>query len=234
MVTERHFFDELPAYALGSLDKEEAQQVRQHLDGCSVCRAELVAYQNVTEQIGLAAPQIEPPAELRQKVLARAGQSQKAAQVEKPAFNFSDWIRSWITPWRFAAFLLVLALAVGNLFFWSQSQQAQTGFRTIRLAGTSVSQQAVGMIVISREGEYGTLVVDHLKPLDAQHQYQLWLIKDGLRTSGGVFSVNDSGYNSLLVYSPSPLSSYNSFGITVEPVGGSPGPTGPKVLGGSL
>ncbi|RJQ80137.1 MAG: anti-sigma factor [Desulfobacteraceae bacterium] len=32
--------------------------------------------------------------------------------------------------------------------------------------------------------------------------------------------------------SPRPLNSYRTFGITIEPRGGSPGPTGSKVLGG--
>ena len=29
--------------------------------------------------------------------------------------------------------------------------------------------------------------------LDAAHQYQLWLVRDGKRTSGGVFSVDQDG-----------------------------------------
>ncbi len=234
MFTEKHVFDELPAFALGSMDKEEAQQVRQHLDGCPVCRAELTAYQSVTSQIGLAAPQFEPPAELRQKVLSIARQGQKSAQAEKSTLPFMEKLSAWLTPWRLAGSLVVLALVLSNLFFWSLSWQTQTGFRTVRLAGTKDSPTAFGTIIISRNGEYGTLVVDNLKPLDAQHQYQLWLIQGDQRANGGAFSVNDSGYTSLLVYSPKPLSSYNEFGITVEPVGGSPGPTGPKVLGGSL
>jgi len=31
-----------------------------------------------------------------------------------------------------------------------------------------------------------------------------------------------------------PLDTYQSFGITIEPNGGSPAPTGKKVLGGNL
>jgi anti-sigma-K factor RskA len=60
------------------------------------------------------------------------------------------------------------------------------------------------------------------------------LIRDGQRTNGGVFSVNPDGYASLELYSPLPLIQYQAIGITIEPWGGSPGPTGPKVLGGDL
>ena len=71
-----------------------------------------------------------------------------------------------------------------------------------------------------------------MEPLDDAQQYQLWLIRDGERTSGGVFSVSQSGYTAMQVYSREPLASFDAFGITIEPYGGSPGPTGDKVLGG--
>jgi hypothetical protein len=49
-----------------------------------------------------------------------------------------------------------------------------------------------------------------------------------------VFSVTPQGYGCLLILSPLPLGSYQRLGITEEPAGGSPGPTGRRVLGGSL
>jgi anti-sigma-K factor RskA len=88
--------------------------------------------------------------------------------------------------------------------------------------------------VVSLDGEHGTLVVDGLAALGEEQQYQLWLIQDGQRTSGGVFSVSEEGYGSLWISSPEPLSSYSTFGITIEPAGGSPGPSGDKVLGNAL
>ncbi len=128
---------------------------------------------------------------------------------------------------------------VSNLLWWQQSNRhepatAPESMQVVAMAGTEVAPDAEGTLVISGDGEYGTLVVDGLPALDQAHQYQLWLIRDGQRTSGGVFSVNEEGYGALLISSEAPLSSYPSFGITVEPAGGSPGPTGDKVLGGSL
>jgi anti-sigma-K factor RskA len=108
------------------------------------------------------------------------------------------------------------------------------GMRIVSLTGTDAAPGATGTIVISQDGEHGTLVVDGLPPLDEAFQYQLWLIKDGQRTDGGVFSVDSEGYGALWVSSPAPLSSFPAVGITIEPAGGSPGPTGDKVLGGSL
>jgi anti-sigma-K factor RskA len=90
------------------------------------------------------------------------------------------------------------------------------------------------MLVLSKDGEYGTLIVDGLPLKDETKEYQLWLIDDGLRTSGGVFSVSEEGYGYLEVSSQKPLVAYSEFGITTEPLGGSEGPTGEKVLGGEF
>jgi anti-sigma-K factor RskA len=115
---------------------------------------------------------------------------------------------------------------------------------TIALSGTQAAPAATGLIVISLDGHHGTLVVDRLPELDEAQQYQLWLIKDGQRDlwlikdgqrdNGGVFSVSHEGYGSVWLDSPQPLVDYSAFGVTVEPAGGSSGPTGEKVLGGSL
>lgn len=104
----------------------------------------------------------------------------------------------------------------------------------VQFQGTNAAPNATGLLVISLDGMHGTMVVDQLPVLGEAEQYQLWLIQDGERTSGGVFSVDTQGYKSLYIDSPEPLASYSAFGITVEPAGGSPGPTGEKVLGGEL
>lgn len=239
MNPKEHVYDQLPAYALGSLEEEEEQQVKQHLNGCLVCRAELQGFQNVAEQLALATPLVEPPASLRDKILQIPDQK---AQIIKPAretAGFLEIFRSLITPWRLVGALLIVVLVTSNLFLWQQVQQLRSAskaqqFTSINLAGTNIDPQAHGLIVMSNNGLYGTLIVENLRPLDANHQYQLWLIQNGQRTSGGVFSVSWDGYASLWVDAPKALSSYTSFGITIEPKGGSPLPTGNKVMGGGL
>jgi hypothetical protein len=70
-------------------------------------------------------------------------------------------------------------------------------------------------LVISKDGKQGTLVVDDLPGLPADQQYQLWLIQNGERTSGGVFSTDESGYGYLEIHAPQPLVSFESFGVTI-------------------
>jgi anti-sigma-K factor RskA len=133
---------------------------------------------------------------------------------------------------------LILILAASNLTLWRQvnrlSAAQQTALRTINLTGTDAAPGATGLLVISLNGEHGTLVADDLPELSDQQQYQLWLIdSNGNRTSGGVFSVRD-GYGAVWVRSPQPLAQYVGFGVTIEPSGGSAAPTGEKVLGGEM
>jgi anti-sigma-K factor RskA len=76
--------------------------------------------------------------------------------------------------------------------------------------------------------------VDGLPSLDEEHEYQLWLIRDGERTSGAIFSTDENSYGGTRIRAPLSLLEYSSVGITIEPAGGSQQPTGERVLGGPL
>lgn len=241
MSPEKHLFDLLPAYALGSLDNEEERQVSEHLATCTICRAELQAYEQVVQDLPLAIAQIDPPGNIKDAIMAHARNDGEA--IGQPPGQtwwerITQTMRASAPAWGMASLILILILGISNLVLWGRLSEvervAQNVLISIPMQGTEVTPQAVGMIVVSRDGEHGTLVVDGLPVLDEISQYQLWLIRDGQRTSGGVFSVDEEGYGNLWVSSPDPLLSYSAFGITVEPAGGSPGPTGDKVLGGEL
>lgn len=241
MSAPTHVNDLLPAYTLDCLDEEEFVQVSEHLAACAECRVELQSYQSVADQLALAVPTAEPPARLKRRLMERVQPARRAAPAPELRPGWKHWaaLMPRITPvWGLVGLVLIVALAASNVWLWQQLNRAQgmgqPGMQTITLMGTQAAPQATGMLIVSADGEHGTLVVDGLPYLDPERQYQLWLIQDGQRTSGGVFSVDPEGYGSLWISSPQPLSSYSGFGVTVEPAGGSPGPTGEKVLGSSL
>jgi anti-sigma-K factor RskA len=128
---------------------------------------------------------------------------------------------------------VVLLLLISNFQLRQQLDDASrpANFGTVTLTGSELSANATGIIVISANGQHGTLVVQNLPVLAEAETYQLWLTKDGQRTDGGIFDVDEDGYRAHWVQAPEPLDSYENFGITVEPAGGSPYPTGNKVLG---
>ncbi len=241
MSVNEHATDLLPAYALDILDEDEARQVREHLESCDICRHELRAYQTIVSELPLAGIETEPPPKLKESILEQARRSKHTAQ---PDAGTSWWqtIRERLmlrTPaWGMVSLVLIVLLGVSNLFLWQRLSQVeserQNKLATVPLISGDFAPGATGMLVISSDGEHGTLVVDGLPVLDESQQYQLWLIRDGSRTSGGVFSVDVEGYGSLWITAPEPLISYQAVGITIEPAGGSPGPTGERVLSGEL
>jgi anti-sigma-K factor RskA len=84
------------------------------------------------------------------------------------------------------------------------------------------------------ESQVAALHVYGLPLLEEGKVYQLWLIWDGQRESGGLFEVNEEGEGTLLIQAQRALGEYQAVGVTVEPTGGSPGPTSPRVIGGKL
>jgi anti-sigma factor RsiW len=61
--------DDIPAFALGALEPEEALPVKEHLARCPTCRAEVAGYQAVVGLLCYAIPPQEPPAHLRERIL---------------------------------------------------------------------------------------------------------------------------------------------------------------------
>jgi anti-sigma-K factor RskA len=242
MVLEEHVTDLLPAFALGCLDEDEARLVTAHLAVCPVCSAELRSYQAVSEALPLAVPMAEPPPALKQRLMAQIQQASAISSEPQPGWwqRFNQGLRRTLPVWGLASLVLIIVLLVSNLLLLQRVNRLSAvtpqpvALQTVTLQHTEAAPDATGMLVLSNNGNFGTLVVDHLPPLAKDQQYQLWMIQDGERTSGGVFSVNREGYGSLWIRSPKRLADFSAFGITVEPTGGSPGPTGAKVLGGTL
>ncbi len=240
MSRTEHIEHLLPEYALELLPADETAQVVEHLAICPACQAELRAYQAAAVELPLALAEAAPPPALKTRLMNEIRQQMKARQPSGFA-NARQKLGASLQRWSLALSLagaaLILLLGASTVYFWQRYTQLQLRqpalLQIVAMTGTTNAPAATGALIISAQGEYGTLVVDHLASLDAGHQYQLWLVRDGTRANGGVFSVNPEGYASLRVSSPLPLSQYQSFGITIEPFGGSPGPTGAKVLGSS-
>jgi anti-sigma-K factor RskA len=242
MLPTKHVLDVIPGYALDCLNEEEKLQVTEHLAQCASCQAELDSYRNIVDDLHEAVPLADPPPELKQKILmgVQPKRTAEKSEVMKPAWQrFWNKLQSGAPVWAYASFVLVIILAASNIWMLQRVNRLETNsqaeFRVVSLTGTDKAPNATGLLVISHDGNMGTLVVDSLPLLDGTHQYQLWLInKDNKRTSGGVFSVSQDGYGALAINASEPLKDFPAFGITIEPSGGSPGPTGPKVLGGKL
>ncbi len=238
MSDEYHVNDLLPDFTLELLTEEETAQVAEHLRACPACRAELHAYQLTADELPLALAQVSPRPALKDRLMKEIHARQMNTVRSVRRSFWGSWVafnRRSALAWSLA---LIVVLAVGSILLWQRVNQLSgrpvTAMRIVALTNTKDSPKAVGSLMLNPSGEYGALVVDGLPKLDAGHQFQIWLKLGNERISAGVFSVNPDGYASLEISAPLPIIQYQSIGITVEPKGGSPGPTGVKVLGGNI
>ena len=117
------------------------------------------------------------------------------------------------------------------------SMTAAPGVSVNMLWGTKQSLKAWGMIAccaVSDTGMVALLAVLNLPPLPGDKVYQVWLVKGEQRHSAGLFTVDSTGYAQTVIIPVAPMAEFDAIGITVEPIGGSPDPTGTGVLRGDL
>lgn len=71
-------------YALGALEGDEAREFEEHLAaGCAACAAELREFEAVAGDLGLAAPEAEPPAGVRSRLLALVSEEGDGPSLSK-------------------------------------------------------------------------------------------------------------------------------------------------------
>ncbi len=236
MTDKTHVLESLPAYAIGSLEDAEAQQVAEHLAGCTLCRKELSAYQSVADALAftISGRKNSPSPQLKQRLMDRL----PGADETRPARQ--AWNLGRLLPaGGVLALLMIAVLAVSNILLWQRLQNLEVlsgprGMRAIALQSTDIAPRASAFMIVGADGRNGVLVVDQMPALEEGREYQLWLRRNGEVTNGGVFDVDESGYRGMRVEAPQSLLSYSSCHVTIEPAGGSETPTGEEVLAGSL
>lgn len=237
MSEDAHVLDLLPAHALGSLDADEVRRVEEHLLGCLICRNESDSFRAAAEQVSLAAPVAVPSPALKERLMQRLQSAHPAGSPSQPVPTRSFWERL-LPAWGLASLFLIVALAGFNFILWQRMDQLEFsspgGMRAAPLSPPDAASPATGFVLVSADGDDGALVVDGLPPLGDEQQYQVWLIRNGQRTSGAVFSTDENHYGGTRIRAPRSLLEYSAVGITIEPTGGSPQPTGTQVLAGPL
>ncbi|HEY3310686.1 MAG TPA: anti-sigma factor [Anaerolineales bacterium] len=233
------YIDDIPAYALGALDPDEAAALETHLSTCKTCQAELAAFQKVSEQLLLANAAQTPPARLRGRLLEKLPGRQKPVRARF----------GWLTGQVGLGLALLILLAM-NLFSILQilslrQQQADlsasnakgqvamamlssSGTRSIPINSGAVS----GSLLLDQKNNTAMLILLNLPELQASQSYQAWLIDpQGKRTSAAIFRPeNGQGYTTTQISASAVLSGFSGLGVTVEPAGGSSQPTGQRIF----
>ncbi len=237
----------LGAYALGALDKSERNAVEAQLQASAELRAELAEHQRALSRLTQAEPQLELPTAMKADLFTRIGASPITPPQPKSKAGLWESLTRGIAVPRFAlaAAVLVAALGVGGLGYrvvqLSNQRAAQrqaldlitdTSAVSVKLKARPAAPNATGRIRYKPNSNIGILETWDLPVLEANRIYQLWLVyPDNTRDTGAMFKiVSEDGTATVLIMAPRPFGTYTNFGISIEPDGGSPGPTGPGVL----
>ncbi len=82
--------EQVGAYVLDALDANEIEAFEAHLGTCSECRAEVAELRQVVAVLPLAAESVQPPAGLRDRILAEVGTTRPGGLVALPGGKTHD------------------------------------------------------------------------------------------------------------------------------------------------
>jgi anti-sigma-K factor RskA len=236
--------DLLTAYALGVLEPEEIARVSELLEQHPEWRPTLDELRATVGLLPYGLPGAEPAPGLRQRTLDYA-----AGRSRRPVRAPERGLRRWLAALGgvAAAATLAAGLAWGQL----QSARADLARAEAELASLRSAQQQVAatlaqarpLVALSGPGGRGsvlrtsagvTVVAAKLPALAPGRTYQLWLIRGGKPAGVGTFGVDAQGFGMLTLGSAdlAPQAT-DTFAVTDEPAGGSPGPTTSPLIAGT-
>ncbi len=237
--------ENLAAYALDALPPDEANRVEAHLATDADARNLLAEYRAVVNLLpyGASASGDAPPAPLRGATLARARAARAARSRATPLRFLSRGSRVFAAV---AACLVLGALLLGTLASTGGLGNGVVAPQPVTLASIlntpglvayemvpeAIAPGATGRVYLTPDHRYMALTLQGMPPTPEGRAYQLWFRNaDQVRESINVFTPDASGKVEFVRPIPPSPTPYITCGITQEPAGGSPGPTGSRVIG---
>jgi anti-sigma-K factor RskA len=245
------FEEEFDLYVMGALDADEKQALEAHVRACSDCAAKLEEARGRMALMAVAVPQQDLPEGARGRLMQRIHAETPRAQTAEPG-SFLRWLAPLLAAAALA--LLVFAIQLKNQNRELAGRQAELQSQVDKLEQDAVKERAVLDLLTASDSVRVTLVSGSARPvpegrafynsrkgllfyasnlpmLTADRTYQLWLVPtNGDPISAGVFQVDASGSGEVTLPDLPPNVTAKGFAVTVEPSGGVPKATGPKVL----
>jgi len=246
--------EDLDLYALGALDGEEKQTLEAHLRDCAPCQRDLAAARQRTSLLGLAAPPDSPRPQVKSALMDKV-RAEKRPPVAQSTQSQTGKIR-WGLRFSFGFGLAaaILAFATFELTKLDLERGKEIKQLQAELTQDSATMQAMGEVTGAPDSASVTLLQQpggppgqahvmynarmgmgvysgQIAPAPAGKSYQLWLVPaSGSPVSAGLVSANQQS-GAVVMHLPAGLVA-KAFAVTLEPQGGMPQPTGPKVLVG--
>ena len=212
-------------YALHAMSESELADVDRRLAAAppEVARAFADEVRAIRETMAVvsAATAVEPPQQLRERVLS--GVSADPVRPLRPR------VKRWQTAVLAAAAALVIGLgALGVGLALRPATTPSTAEQVFAApdvrAVTSDISTGSATVVYSREKNAAVLVMNNVPPPAPDTVYQMWLLRGGGPESAGIMEANAVAPSTTRVLPD--IGDSSAVAFTVEPPGGSPQPTG--------
>jgi hypothetical protein len=232
-MTCEEFTDLVELYAIGALEKTDAQAVQAHLEGgCGDCETRLDQALLQAALISAAVPLAEPPASLRDRITASVKAATPLVVIPQRKRSFA------LAPWLIAVAALI-ALIVG-IGFEETARRADVAAisqaNAERTAAMLAILQAPGTKQVSFDIDkanlpHGSLfihkqlgvamVVAHLPAAPAGWKYESWVVpKSGAPQP--VESFDQNGYAFTVVKGPVDVTQWSAMAVSMEPQDATP------------
>ena len=228
------------AYALDALEAGgERDRFTRHLGRCPSCASEVRGFREVATALAFATA-VEPPAGLRDRVLAAAARTRQVPP-EVSTHARPRRTRPWV-PWL-SGVVATASIVVAVLFGFVQAH-TQDELNQVKAANQAISlllsaprakllthvvtHGGVATVVLAADRHELAVVTTGLPALPAGQVYQLWLIGKPKIVSAGLLPAARNGQTPAVLATG--VVKGDTLGLTVEPAGGSAQPTTTPIL----
>jgi len=248
--------DDAGAWVLGALPQDQEGRFAAHLETCAICRREVAELQMVADTLPLAAVQVAPPPELKDRIMSAVRAEAEVLQAAGPEADVvargptapeeaatpaapaqrerkrrdQPWWRRPIFALRPvpAAFAAAGILALGIAFGALVSGGGPSEHTVQAQVVAPAAPGARAALTVT--GDRATLDVRNFPSPPSGRVYQVWLKRPGRAApepTNALFDVRD-GTASVAV--PGGVKGVDQVLVTAEPNGGSAAPTRPPVV----
>ena len=230
--------DDVASYVLRALPDDEHERFEAHLTTCEECRRDVAELQVAADTLPLAAVQVAPPPELRDRIMATVRSEAEllgaaGARADEPvparAAKAPRRTRRWslrpLPAVGLATAVLAVAVVAGVLV--AGGDDTHTVQAKVTLTSTPDARASLEVT-----GSEGKLTVRNFPPAGGDRVYEAWRMRDGKPVPAGLFRVGDNGGATLAI--DEPLKSGDQVLVTVEPGGGSAQPTSKPIVAAAV
>jgi anti-sigma-K factor RskA len=222
--------DDLVAFALGALAPAEERAVEAHAPSCARCTRELEALVPAVGALGESVEQLEPPPELRERVLAQVRADVASSAAEQEPAPRRQPRRGWRGLFARPAIAVGLAIAVAAVGGYVLAQNGGGGGPAPTTVPV-VAQQGIGGTLAV--GEHSSMLDLHgLAKLKGREVYQVWVTQGQSLKPSSDFVPDPSGRAMTAV--DGHLGAGTRVMVTREPHAGRTTPTPPILLSATV